>query len=98
MMKNRLKLSAKNGWVDELVHVYIEFSNAEIQWYFNCFKPTAIKNKNELSDYGLIYELSQYSNTDGQLAKRIYIGNAKIYDAEKYKQERLEYQEKAFQK
>ncbi|MFZ7333563.1 replication initiator protein A [Streptococcus pluranimalium] len=98
MMKNRLELSAKNGWVDELGRVYIEFSNAEIQRYFNCSKPTAIKIKKDLTDYGLIYELDQYSNADGQLANRIYIGNVMTYDAEKYKQERLERQEKAFQK
>lgn len=98
MMKNRLELSAKNGWVDELGRVYIEFSNAEIQRYFNCSKPTAIKIKKDLSDYGLIYELSQYSYADGQLANRIYIGNVMTYDAEKYKQERIERQEKAFQK
>ena len=81
MMKNRLELSAKNGWVDELGRVYIEFSNAEIQRYFNCSKPTAIKIKKDLSDYGLIYELSQFSNADGQLANRIYIGNVMTYDA-----------------
>ncbi|PHV58717.1 replication initiation protein [Streptococcus macedonicus] len=98
MMKNRLELSAKNGWVDELGRVYIEFSNAEIQRYFNCSKPTAIKLKKDLSDYGLIYEYSQFSNADGQLANRIYIGQVMTYDAEKYKQERLERQEKAFQK
>ena len=98
MMKNRLELSAKNGWVDEVGRVYIEFSNAEIQRYFNCSKPTAIKLKKDLSDYGLIYEYSQFSNADGQLANRIYIGQVMTYDAEKYKQERLERQEKAFQK
>lgn len=98
MMKNRLELSAKNGWVDEVGRVYIEFSNAEIQRYFNCSKPTAIKMKKDLSDYGLIYEYSQFSNADGQLANRIYIGQVMTYDAEKYKQERLERQEKAFQK
>lgn len=98
MMKNRLELSAKNGWVDEAGRVYIEFSNAEIQRYFNCSKPTAIKLKKDLSDYGLIYEYSQFSNADGQLANRIYIGQVMTYDAEKYKQERLERQEKAFQK
>lgn len=98
MMKNRLKLSAKNGWVDEVGRVYIEFSNAEIQRYFNCSKPTAIKLKKDLSDYGLIYEYSQFSNADGQLANRIYVGQVMTYDAEKYKQERLERQEKAFQK
>ena len=98
MMKNRLELSAKNGWVDEVGRVYIEFSNAEIQRYFNCSKPTAIKLKKDLSDYGLIYEYNQFSNADGQLANRIYIGQVMTYDAEKYKQERLERQEKAFQK
>ncbi|SEF25558.1 replication initiation protein, partial [Streptococcus gallolyticus] len=40
----------------------------------------------------------QFSNADGQLANRIYIGQVMTYDAEKYKQERLERQEKAFQK
>lgn len=98
MMKNRLELSAKNGWIDEEGRVYIEFSNAEIQRYFNCSKPTAIKIKKDLTDYGLIYELNQYSNADGQLANRIYVGNVMTYDAEKYKQERIERQEKAFQK
>ena len=98
MMKNRLELSAKNGWIDEEGRVYIEFSNAEIQRYFNCSKPTAIKLKKDLSDYGLIYEYNQFSNADGQLANRIYIGQVMTYDAEKYKQERLERQEKAFQK
>lgn len=53
---------------------------------------------NALADYGLIYEVNQYSNADGQVANRIYIGNVMTYDAEKYKQERIERQEKAFQK
>lgn len=98
MMKNRLELSAKNGWVDEVGRVYIQFSNAEIQRYFNCSKPKAIKLKNALADYGLIYEVNQYSNADGQVANRIYVGNVMTYDAEKYKQERIERQERAFQK
>lgn len=98
LLKDRLRLSAKNNWIDEEGRVYLEYSNGELQRILRCSKPTVIKAKQALVEYGLIFEQSQYTNADGQVANRIYLGNVISYNSEKYKEERRKRQEEAFLK
>lgn len=98
LLKDRLRLSAKNNWIDEEGRVYLEYSNSELQRILRCSKPTVIKAKQALVEYGLIFEQSQYTNADGQVANRIYLGNVISYNSEKYKEERRKRQEEAFLK
>lgn len=98
ILKDRLKLSAKNRWIDEQGRVYLEYSNKELQEIFNCSKHTIIKIRADLVKHGLIFEESQFTKADGQVANRIYVGNVIDYDSEKYRLERQKRQEEAFQK
>lgn len=98
VLKDRLKLSAKNGWVDEMGRVYLEYSNRELQELLGCSKSTVITIRKNLTEHGLIYEESQFTSADGQVANRIYLGNVIAYDREKYQELRRQRQEAAFQK
>ncbi|MFA9492343.1 replication initiator protein A [Streptococcus sp. E17BB] len=98
ILKDRLKLSAKNRWIDEQGRVYLEYSNKELQEIFNCSKNTIIKIRSDLTKHGLIYEESQFTKADGQVSNRIYVGNVIDYNSEKYHLERQKRQEEAFQK
>lgn len=98
ILKDRLKLSAKNRWIDEQGRVYLEYSNKELQEIFNCSKNTIIKIRADLTKHGLIYEESQFTKADGQVSNRIYVGNVIDYNSEKYRLERQRRQEEAFRK
>lgn len=88
ILKDRLKLSAKNGWVDEEGRPYLEYSNAELMELFNCSKGKILAIRKDLANHGLIFEYSQFTKGDGQVANRIYVGNVIAYDSEKYKKNR----------
>ncbi|MBO4126940.1 replication initiator protein A [Streptococcus suis] len=98
ILKDRLKLSIMNGWVDEEGRPYLEYSNRELQELFNCSKHTVITIKKNLAEHGLILEVSQYTKADGQVSNRIYLGNVIRYDAEKMRQRRAERQAQALEK
>ncbi|MDV6000865.1 replication initiator protein A [Streptococcus canis] len=98
LLKDRLRLSAKNSWIDDMGRVYLEYTNGELTRILGCSKPTVIKAKQALVEYGLIFEQSQFTNADGQVANRIYLGNVLTYNSEKYKKERQKRQHEAFMK
>ncbi len=97
ILKDRLKLSIMNGWIDEKGRPYLEYSNRELQALFNCSKHTVITIKKNLAEHGLILEVSQYTKADGQVSNRIYLGNVIRYDAEKMRQRRAERQAQALE-
>ena len=98
ILKDRLKLSIMNGWIDEEGRPYLEYSNRELQELFNCSKHTVITIKKNLAEHGLILEVSQYTKADGQVSNRIYLGNVIRYDVEKMRQRRAERQAQALEK
>lgn len=98
ILKDRLKLSIMNGWIDEDGRPYLEYSNRELQELFNCSKHTVITIKKNLAEHGLILEVSQYTKADGQVSNRIYLGNVIRYDVEKMRQRRAERQAQALEK
>lgn len=53
-MLNRLTLSYKNKWIDEMNRIYIYFTVDEIKEKLNCGNEKAIKILNELKQIGLI--------------------------------------------
>lgn len=98
LCKRRLQLSLQNGWVDEEGRVYLEYSNRELQKIAKCSKNTLLKIKKNLQEHGLMTEVSQYTNADGQVSNRIYLGNVKAYSYEDMSLKRQEAQKEAFQK
>ena len=56
---DRVKLSRKNGWIDEKNRVYIIMTIEEIQLDLDCAKQKAVKMLQELVDFGLIEKRRQ---------------------------------------
>ena len=72
IMKDRLKLSLKNNWIDEK-EVYIHLSIEELQkdYFVQLSKPTIIKRKKELVDFGLIELKKQFNKSDKIYVNRL---------------------------
>lgn len=98
LCKRRLQLSLQNGWVDDKGRVYLEYSNHELQKVARCSKNTLLKIKKNLADHDLMTEVAQYTNADGQVSNRIYLGNVKAYSVEEMSNRRQEVREEAFRK
>ncbi|MDA2875451.1 replication initiator protein A [Streptococcus pneumoniae] len=75
IMKDRLKLSLKNNWIDEK-GVYIHLSIEELQkdYFVQLSKPTIIKRKKELVEFGLIELKKQFNKSD-----KIYVNRLSSY-------------------
>lgn len=56
---DRVRLSVKNGWIDELRRVYIIMTIEEIMEDMDCAKQKAVKLLQELVDFGLIEKKRQ---------------------------------------
>ncbi len=56
---DRVKLSVKNGWIDDLRRVYIIMTIEEIMEDMDCAKQKAVKLLQELVDFGLIEKKRQ---------------------------------------
>lgn len=56
---DRVKLSRRNGWIDEKRRVYIIFTVEETQRIMHCSKPTATKFMQELVKIGLVEKKRQ---------------------------------------
>ena len=54
MMLDRVGLSTKNNWLDELGRVFIYYTVDEIIEKMGCCKQKALKLLNELKEFGLI--------------------------------------------
>lgn len=75
IMKDRLKLSLKNNWIDDK-GAYIHLSIEELQkdYFVQLSKPTIIKRKKELVDFGLIELKKQFNKSD-----KIYVNKLTSY-------------------
>nr|DAN39676.1 MAG TPA: replication initiator protein [Caudoviricetes sp.] len=62
-MRNRLSLSIKNNWIDGVVP-YIHCTVDEIEQIIKKSRPTAIKIKKELIDFGLIETRKVFNGSD----------------------------------
>ncbi|GGE36910.1 DnaD domain protein [Streptococcus himalayensis] len=58
LLFDRLKLSYKNNWIDEYGAIYQRYTVEQFMADLQCSRPTVIKIKKELSDYGLLEEVS----------------------------------------
>ena len=72
---NRVSLSKKNHWIDELGRVYVYYTLTNIQEDLHCASQKAMKLLKELESYGLIERIKQ------GLCKpdRIYVKNFVLY-------------------
>lgn len=92
LFRDRMELSAKNGWFDEKGRVYINFSNNSIIKYFNGkrgfkTKKKIIDLKKELENKKLIFQVRQF------------LGNAnKIYVLKTLKDDELKWYQKEHSK
>lgn len=59
LMLDRMSLSAKNNWVDDMQRVYIIFTQDDVMEYLNCKSQKASKLLGELYDIGLIEKKRQ---------------------------------------
>ncbi|MFM0793717.1 replication initiator protein A [Streptococcus suis] len=78
ILKDRLKLSIKNGWIDDDGIYYLIYSNSKLMKILDCSKSTLLRIKKQLAEYGLMREVQQSSSKEGTLANRIYLGNLNI--------------------
>ena len=59
---NRLTLSAKNNWIDEIGNVFLIFTRKEVQTMLNLSDKTATKAFKQLNECKLIHEKKQGAN------------------------------------
>ncbi|WP_449449302.1 replication initiator protein A [Streptococcus suis] len=78
ILKDRLKLSIKNGWIDDDGIYYLIYSNSKLMKILDCSKSTLLRIKKQLAEYGLMREVQQSSSKEGTLANRIYLGNLHV--------------------
>ena len=75
IMKDRLKLSLKNNWIDEKgVYIHLSIEELEKDYFVQLSKPTIIKRKKELVDFGLIELKKQFNKSD-----KIYVNRLSSY-------------------
>lgn len=70
LMLDRMGLSHKNGWKDDLNRVYIRYSVSSVIDDLSCSKPKAIKTIKELCAFGLVEQFVTNGN-----AARYYVKN-----------------------
>lgn len=70
LLFDRLDLSVKNGWTDEDGYTYQFYKIEQFMIDLNCSNKTVISIKKELSDKGLLKEVSQGANKPN----KIYLG------------------------
>ncbi|MFC7747277.1 replication initiator protein A, partial [Lentibacillus kimchii] len=62
ILQDRLELSRKNGWIDDVGDYYFIFSNKRLGELINLGKTTVVKVKNELVDAGLLEQIQRGLN------------------------------------
>lgn len=78
LMLDRISLSAKNGWCDELNRIYIIYTIAEIKEMLNCAEQKANKLLSELDVYKGIGLIERKRQGLGK-PNIIYVLNDKYY-------------------
>jgi len=74
ILKDRLELSLRSGWIDEEGAGYLVFSNSKLMKLLGCLKSKLLSIKKTLKEYDLIDEVQQSSSEKGRLANKIYLG------------------------
>lgn len=74
ILKDRLELSLRSGWIDEEGAVYLVFSNSKLMKLLGCLKSKLLSIKKTLKEYDIIDEVQQSSSEKGRLANKIYLG------------------------
>lgn len=81
---DRVKLSRKNGWIDDKKRVYIIFTIEETQQIMHCSKPTATKFMQELVEIGLVEKKRQGLGKPNLLYVKNFIRKGKYSDFKKF--------------
>ncbi|WP_125608354.1 replication initiator protein A [Lapidilactobacillus bayanensis] len=80
VLKDRLRYSLQNHWVDSEGHVYFIYTNEELCDLLNCAKPKAIKIKKELEALNLLMQVRIGVNKPNHL----YLADIEIRPEEIY--------------
>jgi len=86
LMLDRMSLSIKNGWEDELGRVYIIFTVEDVQEYMDCSRDKGMKMFAELSDeqgVGLIKRIRQGQGNPSIIYVKKFIEHASSQRSEK---------------
>ena len=86
LLLDRMSISVKNEWFDELGRAYIYFSIEEIMELLNCGKNKAVKSLQELDAEGGIGLIEKDRQGLGK-ATRIYVKSFVIQGAQKFTNE-----------
>ncbi len=86
LLLDRMSISVKNEWFDELGRAYIYFSIEEIMELLNCGKNKAVKSLQELDADGGIGLIEKDRQGQGK-ATRIYVKSFVIQEAQKFTNE-----------
>lgn len=86
LLLDRMSISVKNEWFDELGRAYIYFSIEEIMELLNCGKNKAVKSLQELDAEGGIGLIEKDRQGQGKGTK-IYVKSFVIQDAQKFTNE-----------
>lgn len=70
ILKDRLRLSVANGWIDDSNNIYFLFSREQAAELIRVSKPTIIKIFKELREVNLLYE----KNRGRGIPKMLYLG------------------------
>jgi len=92
LLLDRMSISVKNEWFDELGRAYIYFSIEEIMELLNCGKNKAVKSLQELDTEGGIGLIEKERQGQGK-ATKIYVKSFVIQDAQKFTNEDSEEKE-----
>ena len=86
VLKDRLKYSLRNNWVDEEGHVYFIFTNQELINLFNCSEHKVIKIKAELKSAGLLLQKQMGFNpkTKKNEPNRLYLSKLDVKATDVY--------------
>ncbi len=88
MMLDRMSLSIKNGWFDELGRAYIFCSLNDVREFADCGKNKAVEIMKALEDIGLIEKVKGAPGA----GTRIYVKNFIPRDSQKFENQTLEAQ------
>ncbi len=88
MMLDRMSLSIKNGWFDELGRAYIFCSLNDVREFADCGKNKAVEIMKALEDIGLIEKVKGAPGA----GTRIYVKNFIPKDSQKFENQTLEVQ------
>ena len=87
LLKDRLKFSIKNHWIDENNKVFFIFTNLELKELLNCSEHKVISIKKQLEEFGLLRQESMGFDPKQKknLPNRLYLGQLHLTATDVYK-------------